>query len=334
MKDTLERLVQGERLDFKEASALAHRLATDESVTPVQTGAILAILRTRRLEISELAGFRSALFALRVPVDLAGAAVVDLCGAGGDGKGSFNISTTAAFIAAGAGVLIAKHGNYGFSSLTGSSTVLEHLGASFTADSGRLQRILDCAGICYLHAPLFQPALARFAPVRRELGIRTIFNLLGPLLNPASPVAQVIGAPSREIYDIYSEYIQSGGIKALVVHTDDGFDEASLTDICRIHMSDGEQLLVPGSSASLPLIQTTDLLGGKTTADNAQIIIKVLSLTSTIEQQRVSVLNAALAIIARDGGWDLEAALAQAQASLDSGRALDTLRKFIESSRA
>jgi anthranilate phosphoribosyltransferase len=242
-------------------------------------------------------------------------------GTGGDGKNTLNISTLACFIVAGAGVKVAKHGNFGVSSVSGASNVLAHFGYDFEASSDQLRRQLEQAGICFLHAPAFHPAMRHAGPVRRELGLRTFFNILGPLVNPARPAAQLLGVFSLELQRVYHYLMQSTGTRYAVVHALDGYDELALTGPAKVVSSfEGERMLTAEALGLLPCT-ALELAGGSTVAAAAELFRDVLHGTSTTAQRNVVTANAALALQCARPGLTWEMALAQSQESLDSGAA-------------
>lgn len=332
MREILERLIQGEKLSRNEAQVLLHSIVTQDTL-PVQLGALLALFRTRPLTVDELHGFRDALFELRVPLDLGTRDVIDVCGTGGDLKGSFNISTTTAFVVAGAGKKVAKHGNYSLSSLCGSSNVLEHLGVALTADANVLKRCLDEAGICFIHAPLFQPALKRVAPVRRELGIRTFFNILGPLLNPVSPKFQLIGTATRETLLLYGYYLERTDISFAVAHSPDGYDEVSLTGPFYIRTREEERVYDP-QELGLARVDSAELKAGLTLDDHANMLVSVLKCEASKGRQDIVTTNAAFALKIADPRLTISDALAQARDSLASGKAWASLEKVRDITRS
>ena len=319
MKNYLAKLFDQQTLTQAEAHAAMLQLG-EGGANPAETAALLAVFRMRPLTVPELAGFRQALLELSLDPGLGTTDVLDIVGTGGDGKDTFNISTLAAFVVAGAGVKVAKHGNFGASSVCGSSNVLAHFGYDFAPGADRLRRQLAQAGICFLHAPAYHPALRHAGPVRRELGLPTFFNLLGPLVNPARPRQQLLGVFSPELQRVYHYLLQATGTGYAVVHALDGYDELSLTGPARVLSAAGEQLLVP-AGLGLPPLRASDLAGGSTVAASADIFGHVLHGRATAAQRTVVLANAALALqVARPAlGWP--EALALAADSLDSGAA-------------
>ncbi len=326
MKNILNHLIEHRKLSRAEARAALMQIAQNQC-NEAQIAAFITVYLMRNIAVEELAGFRDALLELCRRVDFDGTPTLDLCGTGGDAKNTFNISTLASFVAAGAGAKVAKHGNYGVSSVCGSSNVMEKLGYIFKNDNDALRRELDEAGICFLHAPLFHPALKNVAPVRRALGIKTFFNMLGPLVNPASPAAQLTGVFNLELGRIYRYILQESGKKFAIVHTHGGYDEVSLTAPAACFFHDGEANLLPENFGGA--VSETDIFGGETVDDAAKIFIQILESQGTVPQKRVVVANAALALKCCGIAKNLEEGIAAATESLESGRAKRALKKLI-----
>ena len=328
MKDTLNHLFAYRTLPQDEAHRVVLGIARGE-YNPAQIAAFLTVYLMRSVTVDELAGFRNALLELCRPVELGGYDVMDVCGTGGDGRNTFNISTLSAFVVAGAGQPVAKHGNHGVSSISGSSTVLEHLGVRFTAESDQLRRQLDEANICFLHAPLFHPALKNVAPLRKELGVKTFFNMLGPLVNPARPRLQLVGVFSLELARLYAYlHQQEPEREFLVVHSLDGYDEVSLTGPVKLIGRQGEELLNP-VDFNLPTATPEELFGGDTVAEAAHIFEQVLRGTAPAPHRAAVLANAALALRTAGRAADIAEGLAQAAESLDSGRARQAFKKLL-----
>jgi len=333
MKVVLESLLSGDLLSADQAEELMGMLVSEETDT-VHAAACLGLLQSRPLSVHEVLGFRAALSARGKKVDLTTTLeidepLIDLCGTGGDRKGAFNISTLAAFVVAGAGVKVAKHGNYGLSSLCGSSTALEHLGVAFTADEATLQEALAHAGIVCLHAPLFQPALKQIAPLRKSLGIRTVFNLLGPLLNPASPSHQLVGVATPDVLRLYSYVLERTKTRYAVVYTEDGYDEISLTGASRIRTDHGEHRYLP-ADFGCDLLSDADITGGDSIESHAAIFIGILEGRGTPAQMQVVQVNAASALKLVYPGESFNRLFEQAHDSLQSGMALQAFRLMRE----
>jgi anthranilate phosphoribosyltransferase len=260
-----------------------------------QMAAFMTAYCMRSITVSELEGFRDAMIELCLPVNLGTNELIDLCGTGGDGKDTFNISTLASFVVAGAGYKVAKHGNYGVSSGCGSSNVMEYLGYQFTNDTDKLKRSVDNANICFLHAPLFHPAMKTVAPIRRELGVKTFFNMLGPMVNPAKPDNQLVGVYNLELARVYAYLYQKSDIKYTIVNALEGYDEVSLTCDFKTFSAYGEKI---NSIESLGFtrLDPKEIAGGHTINESADIFTKVLNGEATVAQNNVVLSNAALAI--------------------------------------
>jgi anthranilate phosphoribosyltransferase len=291
--------------------------------------AFMTVFLMRSITIEELQGFRDALLELCVPVNLDGFETMDIVGTGGDGKNTFNISTLACFIVAGAGQKVAKHGNYGASSISGASNVMEQLGYKFKNDPARLTREVEEAGICFLHAPLFHPALKTVAPIRKNLGIRTFFNMLGPMVNPARPAYQLVGVYNLEMARIYNYLLQESGKTFTVIHGLDGYDEISLTNDTKVITNNGERVMTP-EQLGKRAVTATDIHGGNTVEDAAKIFAKILKGEGSWAQNAVVLANAAMALHCTGRYADYEKAYAAAVDSLESGNAYNSLQKLIK----
>jgi len=318
MKSLLNRLIQYEHLDREEARDTLLKI-TKGAFNPAQVASFLTVYMMRSITVAELEGFREALLSLCIPIDLKKYDAIDLCGTGGDGKDTFNISTLAAFVTAGAGVKVAKHGNYGVSSGCGSSNVLEALGIHFTHEEKKLQQQIEEAGICILHAPLFHPAMKVVAPVRKELGVKTFFNMLGPLVNPSFPKKQVSGVFNLELARLYHYVFQNTDSQYTVLYGLAGYDEISLTGPTKTFSPHGEQLL-HSADFGLTDITPASITGGHDVASSATIFSTVLEGKGTSAQHQVVYANAAIAIatalnLSPKEGYD------RAQESLMSGKA-------------
>jgi len=285
----------------------------------------------RSITLEELQGFRDALLELCIAIDLKEFNAIDLCGTGGDGKDTFNISTLSSFVTAGAGVKVAKHGNYGVSSACGSSNVMEYLGVKFSKDEAFLKRSIDKAGICVLHAPLFHPAMKNVAPIRRELGVKTFFNMLGPMVNPSFPKNQMVGVFNLELQRLYGYLYQQTDKNYSIVHALDGYDEISLTGKTKVISNTSETMFSP-EDLGIPQIEQNDIYGGNSVEDAAEIFLHVIEGKGTSAQNNVVCANAGLAIatskqINHKDGFEL------AKESLLSGKAKQSLDKLIELSK-
>ncbi|WNJ21514.1 anthranilate phosphoribosyltransferase [Pontibacter sp. G13] len=331
MKETLAHLFAHKYLTRAQSRELLLNIAKGDVYPLSQVAAFLTVFNMRTIKVEELAGFRDAMLELCIRVDLSAYDPIDLCGTGGDGKNTFNISTLASFIAAGAGVSVAKHGNYGVSSACGSSHVIEYLGGKFTNDSSHLHQLMEESNICFLHAPLFHPAMKHVAPIRRELGIRTFFNMLGPLVNPAFPKQQVTGVFSLELARLYGYLFQETDTRYVILHALDGYDECSLTGSCKVFSKTGESLLTP-QDFGYAALDPTELHGGDTIPEAAEIFMGVLQNEGTHAQEAAVLANAGMAIMCAKG-VSREEGIALAKESLDSGKALSTFKRFIHTSQ-
>ncbi len=325
MKDILNHLFEYKTLSRDKAKEILSKLAQGE-YNNSQVAAFITVYLMRNITVSELEGFRDAMLELCVPVEFDGFDVIDLCGTGGDGKNTFNISTLASFISAGAGVKVAKHGNYGVSSVSGSSNVFEYFGHKFTNNIDALKKQMDESNICFLHAPLFHPAMKNVAPIRRELGVKTFFNMLGPIVNPAKPQAQMVGVFSLELQRLYGYLYQQTNKRFSIVHALDGYDEVSLTGDFKMITNQEEAILSP-SVFHMDKLKQEEIFGGDTIDEAAGIFKKVISNEGTKAQTSVVIANAALAIQCYKQ-ISLDEAIAQAQESLESGKALQVFKQL------
>ncbi|RZJ65719.1 MAG: anthranilate phosphoribosyltransferase [Flavobacterium sp.] len=325
MKTILNRLINHDTLSQQEAYDTLTSISAG-NYNPSQIAAFLTVYMMRPITTAELYGFRSALLDLCVRIDLSDFETIDLCGTGGDGKDTFNISTLSSLVVAGCGIKVAKHGNYGVSSVSGSSNVMESLGVRFSNDESFLKRCIDEANICILHAPLFHPAMKNVAPIRKELAVKTFFNLLGPLVNPAFPQNQLSGVFSLELARMYAYLLQETDVNFGVLHALDGYDEISLTGNTKV-ISNLEETLFSPADFGFEKLNPSDIKGGETVADSVKIFTEILHGNGTQAQQNVVYANAALAIKMMKK-CSLEEAIASAKESLKSGKALQTLQKL------
>ena len=325
MKQTLERLFQHQKLTKEEAKAILKRMANRE-FSDAQVTAFMTVYQMRSISVAELSGFREALLEMCIPVDLSEFDTIDMCGTGGDGKNTFNISTLASFVVAGAGYKVAKHGNYGVSSVSGSSNVLEAMGYQFTNDEKTLQNQIRDANITFLHAPKFHPAMAAVAPVRRQLKMKTFFNMLGPVVNPSKPKNQLAGVFSLELGRLYHYmFDEEPGKKFAVIYGLDGYDEISLTGDFYMRTHRGENRLSP-VDLQLPFVDEKDIYGGNSVEEAAEIFKRILQGQGTEAQNNVVCANAAIAIqVMNDFQTDFQQAFAMAKDSLLGGKALRSL---------
>lgn len=329
MKDILNKLTEHRCLSRDEARAILQDIAQGR-YNDAQTASLITVFLMRDISVDELCGFRDALLEMRHPVDLSDYAPIDIVGTGGDGRNTFNISTAASFVVAAAGLPVAKHGNYGATSVSGASNVIERMGVRFTADEGVLRRSMDGCRLAYLHAPLFNPAMKAVAPVRKALGVRTFFNILGPLVNPALPAAQLLGVYNLALQRLYTYTYQAADTtRFAVVHSLDGYDEISLTSDFKVSGADGEQIYRP-ETLGLARLRPEELYGGATPDEAADIFRRVLENRSTAAQKQAVVANAAFAIRLMRPDASLTDCIAEATETIDSGRTLQTLKRFVE----
>lgn len=289
--------------------------------------AFMTVYLMRSISIEELQGFRDALLELCVPVDLNGYQSLDIVGTGGDGKNSFNISTLSCFIVAGAGQKVAKHGNYGASSISGASNVMEQLGYTFKTDNAKLKNELEKAGICFLHAPLFHPALKAVSIIRKNLGVRTFFNMLGPMVNPASPAYQLIGVFNLEMARIYNYMLQQTDKAFTIIHSLDGYDEISLTADVKVITNQGERIMTP-EYLGKRIVSPVDIQGGSTIEEAAKIFLTILKGEGTWAQNAVVIANAAMALNCTGNYSRYEEAYQAAVESFESKKAYACLQKL------
>ena len=330
MKNILNRLINHEQLSKEEAKNVLVNISNG-SYNPSQIASFLTVYMMRSISIDELFGFREALLELCVRVDLSAYNSIDLCGTGGDGKDTFNISTLASFVAAGTGIKVAKHGNYGVSSISGSSNVMEKLGVKFSNQNAFLEKCIDQAGICILHAPLFHPAMKNVGPIRKELGVRTFFNMLGPMINPSFPKNQLVGVFNLELARMYAYLYQNTDVNFTILHSLDGYDEVSLTGPTKTITKRMEGVIKPEDFGVQQLLQS-QIEGGKTIDESAQMFLNIISGKGTEAQNNVVCANAAMAIATVNGCSTLEG-FQIAQESLLSGKGLVALNKLQELSR-
>ena len=327
MKAILNQLFEHRKLDKAQARTVLTNISK-EQYNDAQVAAFISVYLMRGISVEELEGFRDALLELCIPIHLEGRDAIDVCGTGGDGKNTFNISTLTAFVVAGAGYNVVKHGNYGVSSVCGSSNVLEHLGFQFTNNKSLLIKQLDNANICFLHAPLFHPALKSVGPIRRQLGVKTFFNMLGPMVNPSFPNHQMVGVFSLKLARLYQYIYQRGDKKFVIAHSIDGYDEVSLTSAAKI-ISNHQERLVNPSYFKRPKLQDRDIYGGGTIQEAADIFISVLNGQSTSAQRDVVIANAALAIQCFDQNKSIDMCIEEAEESIKSGNAYTSLKKLL-----
>ncbi len=328
MKQILNKLFDYQTLTCDEASALFRGISSGK-YNDSQIASLVTVYLMRNITLEELSGFRSALLEFSTPIDFGTRDYIDIVGTGGDGKDTFNISSCASVVVAAAGYKVVKHGNYGMSSISGASSVMEQHGVKFTNSADILKRSLDECNLAYLHAPMFNSAMKAVAQVRRDIGVRTFFNMMGPLINPAQPKNQLLGVFNLAMQRMYCYVLQSCDTNFAVVHSLDGYDEISLTSEFKVCTSQGERIYAP-EDLGFARAQQSELFSGATVADAAQIFDSVLSGTSTSAQRDCVVANAAYAINVMEPQKGIEECVAIARETIASGRAQEMFKRFIE----
>lgn len=328
MKETLQYLFDHKTLGKEDAKRILWNMA-EGRYNDAEMAAFISVYLMRSITVEELAGFRDALLELCRPVDLSEFNTIDVCGTGGDEKNTFNISTLTSFVVAGTGEKVAKHGNYSVSSACGSSNVLEYFGYTFSSDPDRLKRDMERSNICFLHAPLFNPAMKNVAPVRRSLRIKTFFNMLGPMVNPSNPMNQLVGVFSLDVARLYHYLYQQGEKKFCIIHSLDGYDEISLTGSFKVLTRYTERTFVP-QELGLGVVTPFDIYGGSTVEEAASVFLKILQGEGSRAQNDVVVANATLALYCMDETTGMDQCLARSRESLESGSAYIAFKKLIE----
>lgn len=328
MNKILSNLFEHKSLTREEARDVMLNIA-DGKYNDNQLSAFMTVYLMRSITPEELTGFRDAILQRRVEVDLGEPKAIDIVGTGGDGKNTFNISTASCFVVAGAGRKVVKHGNYGASSVSGASNVLEQHGVKFSSDQDKLRRSLEESGVAFLHAPFFSPALKSVGPVRRSLKMRTFFNMLGPLVNPTLPKNQLLGVYNLKLMRLYRYIAQNEGINCTIVHSLDGYDEISLTSPFKVVTNERERVM-EATTLGLSPVRQEDLFGGDTVEEAAKIFDEVLGGTASRAKRDCVIANAAFAIKTLEPELRLDDAVAQAKESLESGAALDRFKLFVE----
>jgi len=327
MKHILTELIEHRSLTKETARQVLVDLASAK-FNLSQTAAFMTVYMMRSITVDELQGFRDAMLELCIPARF-DQPVMDVCGTGGDGKNTINLSTLSSFVVAAAGQPVAKHGNYGVSSACGSSNLLEYFGYKFTNDVDELKRSLDRSNICFMHAPLFHPAMKNVAPIRKELGVKTFFNMLGPMVNPAFPTRQLVGVFSLELARQYGYLYQNTNKDFVIIHSLDGYDEVSLTSAFKFFFNEGERLAEP-SDLGLPVIKYEDIKGGATVQESAALFLSILEGKGTDPQNAAVIANAAMALYCADRKAGLKAAVVKATESLKSGKSLAAFKKLLQ----
>ncbi len=327
MKQILNHLFENKTFTREQSKDIL-TIITQGAYNNSQIAAFMTAYCMRSITVSELEGFRDAMLELCLPLDLETDELIDLCGTGGDGKDTFNISTLASFVVAGAGYKVAKHGNYGVSSGCGSSNVMEYLGYQFTNDADKLKSSLSKSNICFLHAPLFHPAMKTVAPIRRELGVKTFFNMLGPMVNPARPKNQLVGVYNLELARIYAYLYQQSDTKYTILNALEGYDEISLTCDFKTFSADGEKI---NSIEELGFdrLHPSAITGGSTVAESAEIFTQVLNNDATSAQNNVVLANAAMAIKTINPKKTFGDCFYEAEEALVSKKALNSFKTLI-----
>ncbi len=329
MKQILDRMLNHEELTREETKDILIGITRSE-YTVEQISALLTGLQMRGITVDELLGFRDGILETGVPVPLECDRYIDVVGTGGDRKNTFNISTTACFVIAGAGYKVAKHGNYAATSTSGASNVMAFHGIKFTDDIDKLNRCLNDCGIVYLHAQLFAKAMKFVGPIRKSLQFPTCFNLLGPIVNPAKPQCQLLGVANLDQMRLYNSVYQKIGIDYGIVNSTDGYDEISLTSDFKVTTNNYERVFSP-ESIGLRRAKPEELMAGATEEEAAHIFDNVLNNTALPAQKEIVMANAAFGIqVLEHGKKDIMECLDIAHESIDSGRALDTFRRFVE----
>ncbi len=330
IKEAIAALVSGRSLAADEAAQVMEEIMQGEA-TPAQFGAFVTALRLKGETVDEIVGLARTMRARAIPVAVDGL-VVDTCGTGGDGSQTFNISTTAAFVAAGTGLKVAKHGNRAMSSQCGSADVLEALGVKIDLNAEQVQRCLQEVGIGFMFAPAFHPAMKYASVPRREIGIRTVFNILGPLTNPAGAKAQVLGVADDELVEKMAQALQQLGCHhALVVHGEDGLDEITVageTHICELKANHILNYSISPEKIGLTRADSESLKGGNA-KENAVMLRNILAGAPGPQRDAV-LMNTAAVLLAGDKAQTLRQGVELAEQTIDSGQALNKLEQLIK----
>jgi len=327
MKKILQYLFEHKTLSRQQAKEVLLNISKG-IYSDAEIASFTTVFLMRSITIPELMGFRDALMELCVAVDLNGYGVVDIVGTGGDEKNTFNISTLSCFIVAGAGQKVAKHGNYGATSISGSSNVMENLGYHFSNDNAKLLREIEEVNICFMHAPLFHPALKVVGPIRKNLGVRTFFNMLGPMVNPASPGVQMIGVYNLEMARIYAYLLQQSDAKFMIIHSLEGYDEISLTGDTKVITNQGEKIMT-AQHLGKRTVNPEDIYGGNSTEEAAKIFLKIIKGEGSWAQNAVVMANAAMALYATGNFSTYDECYAMSVDSLESGKAFKIFEKLM-----
>ena len=328
MREILNHLFEHKTLNRIEAEKVLTNIAKG-NYSESEIAAFLTVYLMRSITVDELTGFRDALLNHCIRVDLSEFDPMDVCGTGGDGKDTFNISTLTTFILAGAGIKVAKHGNYGVSSTCGSSNILEHFGYKFSTDNSKLKREIDQSGVCFLHAPLFNPAMKNVVPVRRALKIKTFFNMLGPMVNPSFPTKQLIGVYSMELARLYNYLYQQSSIEYMIIFSLDGYDEVSLTSDFKYILNGVEQIVSP-EKMNYKKVLPSELNGGRSISEAGDLFMKIIKGEGTKTQNNVVTINSQMALKCYYPAKSFEECREIASESLLSRKAYKSFIKLIE----
>jgi anthranilate phosphoribosyltransferase len=327
MKEVLNLLIAHRTLSQEQAKEVLKNIATG-AYNSSQIAAFMTVYLMRSITVEELRGFRDAMLELCISVEIAEYDAMDLCGTGGDGKDTFNISTLSSFVVAASGQNVSKHGNTGVSSICGSSNLLAYFGYQFTSNIDEIKRGLDEAGICFLHAPLFHPAMKNVAPIRKELGVKTFFNMLGPMVNPSFPRKQLVGVFSLELARLYGYLYQEMEGRFSILHSLDGYDEISLTGPFKMISNSGERLISP-ENMGLKMLDAQSIVGGETVEESAKIFENILRGEGTSSQNSVVIANSAAALVTARPELGFPEAVSIAEESLISGKALNVFNGLV-----
>jgi len=328
MREILNHLFEHKTLNRIEAEKVLTNIAKG-NYSESEIAAFLTVYLMRSITVDELTGFRDALLNHCIRVDLSEFDPMDVCGTGGDGKDTFNISTLTTFILAGAGIKVAKHGNYGVSSTCGSSNILEHFGYKFSTDNSKLKREIDQSGVCFLHAPLFNTAMKNVVPVRRALKIKTFFNMLGPMVNPSFPTKQLIGVYSMELARLYNYLYQQSSREYMIIFSLDGYDEVSLTSDFKYILNGVEQIVSP-EKMNYKKVLPSELNGGRSISEAGDLFMKIIKGEGTKTQNNVVTINSQMALKCYYLAKSFEECREIASESLLSRKAYKSFIKLIE----
>jgi anthranilate phosphoribosyltransferase len=328
MREILNHLFEHKTLTRQEAEKVLTNIAKG-IYSESEIAAFLTVYLMRSITVDELSGFRDALLNLCIRIDLSEFEPMDVCGTGGDGKDTFNISTLTTFVLAGAGIKVAKHGNYGVSSTCGSSNILEYFGYKFSTDKDKLKKEMEKTGVCFLHAPLFNPAMKNVVPVRRALKIKTFFNMLGPMVNPSFPTKQLIGVYSLELARLYNYLYQQSPVKYIIIFSLDGYDEVSLTSEFK-YILNGVEYIVSPEMMNYKRATQSGLSGGKSVPEAADLFMKILKGEGTSTQNNVATVNAQMALKCYYPAKSFEDCREMAAESLLNRKAYNAFTKLIE----